>query len=124
MSSAQIGLCRRESKHVLSAFAVTSATEMQPGFAIERALKAVRSSCSPVAPVDFETPERRDLAEVDLQPRLLQGIADPSCRVMIVDGEPRTAAARGYLPAVLGKDVHRTLELATGRRGLTIRLPK
>jgi hypothetical protein len=64
------GRGRWERKDVLSAFAVASATKMRPNFAVQRGLKSVHSRCL-LAPINFKSAEGRDLAKVNLQPRLL-----------------------------------------------------
>src|SRR5208283_4426840 len=65
------GRGRREHKDVLSTFAMPSATKVRPSFAVQRGLEPVHSRCL-LAPINFESAERRDLAKVDLQPRLLR----------------------------------------------------
>ena len=63
-------LDRGEGEDVLSAFAMARAADLGPRLSVERRREAVVRRRA-LAPIDFEPAERRDRAEIDLEPRPL-----------------------------------------------------
>ena len=63
-------LDRGEGEDVLSALAVARAAEIGPRLSVERRSEAVVRRRA-LAPIDLEPAERRDRAEIDLEPRLV-----------------------------------------------------
>src|SRR5271166_5004475 len=64
-------------------------------------------------PVDFQSAERGDSAEIDLHPRLFRWLRSPHRCVSIVDRQPGIAAAGGRLPQFFLWDCHGYLQFAT-----------
>ena len=72
-------LDRGEGEYVLSALAVARAAEIGPPLSVERRREAIASRRA-FAPIDLEPAERRDRAEIDLEPRLVR--APPTVHVV------------------------------------------
>ena len=105
------GRCGREAEQLLSTFALPGAAEALPGLAIKGGMELVLGR-RPPPPVDFQSAERGDSAEVDLQPRLFHFIRRPRRCVSIIDRQLGIAAAGGRLPQFFRWDCHGYLQFS------------